>query len=113
MKNKFYIGFFMLHLLQKNKECAKFEHNGLENMTELEVMFAKIVVTNETKQIPTTIPILPEQHEVGVKNVVDLDEGIGDFDEVNIMVTQTERSNEKGKKNTRSCSIKGKGTKVK
>ncbi|GLT58607.1 hypothetical protein SLA2020_314840 [Shorea laevis] len=76
-------------------------------------MFAKIVVTSETAWTPATNRILPEQQDVRVEDAVDLDEGSGDFDEVNIMPTQIEGSNEKRKKNTIGSSIIGKGKKVK
>ncbi|GLT31124.1 hypothetical protein SLA2020_058850 [Shorea laevis] len=64
-------------------------------MTELEIMFAKIVAIGETAWTPTIGPILHEQQDVGFEDVVDLDEGSGDSNGVNIMATQTEGNNEK------------------
>ncbi|GLT82494.1 hypothetical protein SLE2022_008600 [Rubroshorea leprosula] len=80
---------------------------------EMEIMFAKIIVTDETAWTLIVGLILPKQQHVGVENAIDLHERSDDSDEVNIMATQTKGSNEKMKKNTIGSSIIGKGKKVK
>ncbi|GLT43027.1 hypothetical protein SLA2020_170030 [Shorea laevis] len=80
---------------------------------ELQQMFDRIVVTGETAWIPDAGPILPKQQNVGVEDAIDLEEGSGDSDEVNVMPTQTDGSNEKRKRNTIGSSLTGKGKKVK
>ncbi|GLT50003.1 hypothetical protein SLA2020_235200 [Shorea laevis] len=76
-------------------------------------MFDRIVVTSETTWTSAVGPILLEQQNVGAEDAVDLEEGSGDSDEVNVMPTQTGGSNEKRKKNTIGSSLTGKGKKVK
>ncbi|GLT88548.1 hypothetical protein SLE2022_065680 [Rubroshorea leprosula] len=51
--------------------------------------------------------------ECGVEDAVDLEEGSGDSDEVNVIPTQTGGSSEKRKKNTIGPSLTDKGKKVK
>ncbi|GKV35532.1 hypothetical protein SLEP1_g43788 [Rubroshorea leprosula] len=58
-------------------------------------------------------PIPPVQQNVGFEDAVDLEEGSGDSDEVNVIPTQTGGSSEKRKKNTIGPSLTGKGKKVK
>ncbi|GLU06812.1 hypothetical protein SLE2022_238050 [Rubroshorea leprosula] len=69
-------------------------------------MFDKIVTTGEIAWTPTTGAVFPYQDvgEVRVEDAVDLEEGSGDSDEVNIMATQTQRSNEKRKNKVGSSS---------
>ncbi|GLT87390.1 hypothetical protein SLE2022_054760 [Rubroshorea leprosula] len=100
-------------LKAENKEYGKFEHHGLENTVELQQMFDKIIVTGETAWTPAAGPIPPVQQNVGFEDAVDLEEGSGDSDEVNVIPTQTGGSSEKGKKNTIGPSLTGKGKKVK
>ncbi|GLT37450.1 hypothetical protein SLA2020_117670 [Shorea laevis] len=76
-------------------------------------MFDKIIVTDETAWTLAAGPILPEQQNVGVEGVVDLEEGSGDSDEVNVMATPTGGSSGKRKKNTIDSSLTSKGKKVK
>ncbi|GKV05455.1 hypothetical protein SLEP1_g17465 [Rubroshorea leprosula] len=97
----------------KNKKYGKFERYGLENTMELHQMFDRIVVTSEIAWTPTVGPIPPEQHNVGFEDGVDLEEGTGDSDEVNVMPTPTGGSSEKRKTNTIGSSLTGKGKKVK
>ncbi|GKU92631.1 hypothetical protein SLEP1_g6338 [Rubroshorea leprosula] len=100
-------------LKAENKEYGKFEHHGLENTVELQQMFDKIVVTGETAWTPAAGPIPPVQQNVGFEDAVDLEEGSGDSDEMNVIPTQTGGSSEKRKKNTIGPSLTGKGKKVK
>ncbi|GLT76302.1 hypothetical protein SLA2020_479720 [Shorea laevis] len=76
-------------------------------------MSTKIVAIGETAWTSAGNAIVPEQDvgEVRVEDAFDLNEGYGDSEEVNIMATQTQRSNEK-RKSTIGSSIKGKGKKV-
>ncbi|GKU88820.1 hypothetical protein SLEP1_g3038 [Rubroshorea leprosula] len=76
-------------------------------------MFDTIVVTGETAWTPVVEPIPPEQQNVGFEDAIDLEEGNGDSDEVNVMPTQTGGINEKKKKNTIGPSLTSKGKKVK
>ncbi|GKV37060.1 hypothetical protein SLEP1_g45128 [Rubroshorea leprosula] len=76
-------------------------------------MFDKIVVTDETAWTLAAGPIPPVQQNVGFEDAVDLEEGSGDSDEVNVIPTQTGGSSEKRKKNTIGPSLTGKGKKVK
>ncbi|GLU21505.1 hypothetical protein SLE2022_376390 [Rubroshorea leprosula] len=76
-------------------------------------MFDRIIVTGETAWTPAAGLILREQQNVGFEAAVDLEEGSGDSDEVNVMPTQTGGSSEKRKKNTIGSSLTGKGKKVK
>ncbi|GKU86516.1 hypothetical protein SLEP1_g1028 [Rubroshorea leprosula] len=76
-------------------------------------MFDKIVVTGETAWTLVAVPIPPVQQNVGFEDAVDLEEGSGDFDEVNVIPTQTGGSSEKRKKNTIGPSLTGKRKKVK
>ncbi|GLU09870.1 hypothetical protein SLE2022_267080 [Rubroshorea leprosula] len=77
-------------------------------------MFAKIVTIGEITWTPATSAVFPEQDasEASVEDVVDLDKGNADSDEVNIMATKTQKSNEE-RKNTIGNSTKGTGKKVK
>ncbi|GKV01142.1 hypothetical protein SLEP1_g13722 [Rubroshorea leprosula] len=76
-------------------------------------MFDKIVVTGETAWTPAAGPISPVQQHVGFEDAVDLEEGSGDSDQVNVIPTQTGGSSEKRKKNTIGPSLTSKGKKVK
>ncbi|GLT33662.1 hypothetical protein SLA2020_082280 [Shorea laevis] len=77
-------------------------------------MFDKIVTMGETAWTPTAGVVFPDEDvgEVRVETAVDLEEGSGDSDEVNIMATPTQRSNEKTKEKVGSSSNR-KGKKVK
>ncbi|GLU17289.1 hypothetical protein SLE2022_336660 [Rubroshorea leprosula] len=101
-------------LKAENKEYAKFEHRGLENAAELERMFDKIVTTGETAWTPAAGAVFPDQDvgQLRVEDAVDLEERSGDSDDVNIMATPTQRSNEK-RKNKVGSSSNFKGKKVK
>ncbi|GKU96132.1 hypothetical protein SLEP1_g9402 [Rubroshorea leprosula] len=76
-------------------------------------MLDKIVVIGETAWTPATGPIPLIQQNVGFEDAVDLEEGSGDFDEVNVIPTQTGGSSEKRKKNTIGPSLTSKAKKVK
>ncbi|GKV16925.1 hypothetical protein SLEP1_g27493 [Rubroshorea leprosula] len=71
-------------LKAENKEYGKFEHHGLENTVELQQMFDKIVFTGETAWTPAAGPIPPVQQNVGFEDAVDLEEGSGDSDEMDL-----------------------------
>ncbi|GKV45255.1 hypothetical protein SLEP1_g52364 [Rubroshorea leprosula] len=94
-------------------KTGKFKHHGLENTVELQQMFDRIVVTGEIAWTPTAGPIPPVQQNVGFEDAIDLEEGSGDSDEVNVIPTQIGGSSEKRKKNTIGPSLTGKGKKVK
>ncbi|GLT44279.1 hypothetical protein SLA2020_181860 [Shorea laevis] len=76
-------------------------------------MFDKIVTTSEIAWTPAAGVVFPDEDvgEVRVEAAVDLEEGSGDSDEVNIMATLTQRSNEK-RKNKVGSSRNRKGKKV-
>ncbi|GKV34909.1 hypothetical protein SLEP1_g43242 [Rubroshorea leprosula] len=76
-------------------------------------MFDKIIVTGETAWTPAAGPIPSVQQNVGFEDTVDLEEGSGDSDEVNVIPTQTGGSSEKRKKTTIGPSLTDKGKKVK
>ncbi|GLT26481.1 hypothetical protein SLA2020_015430 [Shorea laevis] len=77
-------------------------------------MFDKIVTTGETAWTPTAGVVFPDEDVGAVRfeAAVDLEEGSGDSDEVNIMATPTQKSNEK-RKNKVGSSSNFKGKKVK
>ncbi|GLU03719.1 hypothetical protein SLE2022_209050 [Rubroshorea leprosula] len=78
-------------------------------------MLDKIVTTGETAWTPIVGVVFPDQDlgEVRVEDAVDLEETSGESDEVNIMATPTQRSNEKRKNKVgSSCNPKGKKVKL-
>ncbi|GKV07048.1 hypothetical protein SLEP1_g18858 [Rubroshorea leprosula] len=52
-------------------------------------MFDRIVVAGETAWTPAAGPIPLVQQNVGFEDAIDLEEGSGDSDEVNVIPTQT------------------------
>ncbi|GKU98567.1 hypothetical protein SLEP1_g11557 [Rubroshorea leprosula] len=89
--------------IQENPEVAKFREGGLENLTEMNIMFSEVVPGGEKRCLRPRRLIIPTKQDVGGEGVIKLEE-TGDSNDVKVHLvsskSQLARINKKRKKTT-------------